>query len=89
MAAIVLAGIGWAGVDSIFKGQYMEDRSSLVYGCPCEWSSEFVSNGREAVLTWKFESGTYDGEDLGGLRPAAVLGSVLGCKQFRSRFSSP
>lgn len=73
MAAIFLAGIGRAGEDSVVTGQYMEDRSNRVYGCPCEWSSEFVSGGREVVLAWKIESGTFDGEDLGGLRLAAVL----------------
>jgi len=54
-------------------GQYLEDRSSRVYGCPCEWSSEFASYGREAVLAWKIESGEYEGESLTGLRLAAVL----------------
>jgi hypothetical protein len=73
MAAILLAGIGPAGEDSVVTGQYLEDRSNRVYGCPCEWSSESASNGREAVLAWKIESGTYGGEALAGLRLAAVL----------------
>jgi len=73
LAAILLAGIGLAGEDSVVTGQYLEDRSNRVYGCPCEWSSEFVNNGREAVLAWRIESGTYGGEDLGGLRLAAVV----------------
>jgi hypothetical protein len=73
LAAILLAGIGLAGEDSVVIGKYMEDRSNRVYGCPCEWSSEFASNGREAVLAWGIESGTYGGEDLGGLRLASVL----------------
>ena len=51
----------------------MEDRSNRVYGCPCEWSSESISNGREADIGWKFESGRYEGEDLAGLGLAAVL----------------
>lgn len=72
-AAIFLAGIAAAGERSVVTGKYMEDRSNRVYGCPCEWSSEFASNGREAVLAWSIESGTYGGEDLGGLRLAAVL----------------
>jgi hypothetical protein len=44
-----------------------------VYGCPCEWSSEYASSGREAVLAWKIESGEFDGENLADLRLAAVL----------------
>jgi len=73
ISAFVLAGFGRASDESIVKGQYLEDRSSRVYGCPCEWSSESISNGREAVLGWKFESGRYEGEDLAGLGLAAVL----------------
>ena len=72
-AAILLAGIVQAAENSVVTGQYLEDRSNRVYGCPCEWSSEFASNGHEAVLAWRIESGTYGGEDLGGLRLAAIL----------------
>ena len=50
----------------------MEDRSNRVYGCPCEWSNEFSSDGREAVLAWKINSGEYEGHDLADLQLAAV-----------------
>lgn len=69
----VLLGVGFAGSNSPVTGQYLEDRSNSVYGCPCEWSSEYVSYGREAVLAWKIESGEYEGVSLTGLRLAAVL----------------
>ena len=62
-----------SGANGPVSGQYLEDRSNRVYGCPCEWSSEFMSNGREAVLAWNIQSGSYDGQDLAGLRLAAVL----------------
>jgi hypothetical protein len=54
-------------------GQYIEDRSSRVYACPCEWSSDFVMAGREAVLGWNIQSGTFQGKSLAGLRMVAVL----------------
>jgi len=73
LMTMLLAGAASIGPESAVTGQYMEDRSSRVYGCPCEWSSEYVSYGREAVLAWKIESGEYAGEDLTGLRLAAVL----------------
>lgn len=77
---LLIATLG-CGATSLFgqerpvTGRYMEDRSSRVYGCPCEWASEFVSAGREAVLAWDIESGGFAGQDLAGLRMAAVLSS--------------
>ena len=73
LVMMLLAGVGLTGPDSPVTGQYLEDRSNRVYGCPCEWSSEYVSYGREAVLAWKIESGEFEGENLEGLRLAAVL----------------
>lgn len=67
---MLLASVGSEGP---VTGQYLEDRSNRVYGCPCEWSSEYASYGREAVLAWKIASGEYEGESLAGLRLAAVL----------------
>jgi len=75
LVTMMLAGAALTGPNNPVTGQYMEDRSSRVYGCPCEWSSEYVSYGREAVLAWKIESGEYEGESLVGLRLAAVLAS--------------
>ena len=73
LVMMLLGGTGLTGPDSPVTGQYLEDRSNRVYGCPCEWSSEYVSYGREAVLAWKIESGEFGGESLAGLRLAAVL----------------
>jgi len=70
---VLLASVGSTGPSGPVTGQYIEDRSNRVYGCPCEWSSEYASYGREAVLAWKIESGEYEGENLAGLRLAAVL----------------
>jgi len=69
---MLLAGVELTGPNNVVSGQYLEDRSNRVYGCPCEWSSEYASSGREAVLAWRIESGEYDGENLAGLRLAAV-----------------
>jgi len=73
LVTLLLASVGSTGASGPVTGQYLEDRSSRVYGCPCEWSSEYASYGREAVLAWKIASGEYDGENLAGLRLAAVL----------------
>ena len=71
--AVLWSTAGFAGQDTPISGQYLEDRSSRVYGCPCEFSSEYASAGREAVLAWKIESGEYQGQALAGLRLAAAL----------------
>lgn len=73
LVVMLLAGVGLSEPRGPVTGQYLEDRSSRVYGCPCEWSSEYSSGGREAVLAWRIESGEYEGESLAGLRLAAVL----------------
>ena len=73
LVLLFLSLTGRAGEDRAVSGQYMEDRSSRVFGCPCEQSSEWANEGREAVLAWKIASGTFNGEDLGGLRLVAVL----------------
>ncbi|HZT34126.1 MAG TPA: DUF1326 domain-containing protein [Bryobacteraceae bacterium] len=73
LLTILCAGVACAGQDSPVTGQYLEDRSSRVYGCPCEFSSEYASLGREAVVAWNIESGQYQKVSLAGLRLAAVL----------------
>ncbi len=73
VTAILWAGAGLTAQDTPISGQYLEDRSNRVYGCPCEFSSEYASAGREAVLAWNIQSGRYRGRDLAGLRLAAAL----------------
>jgi len=74
LAAVLTAGCLSAQSGAVI-GEYIEDRSNRVYGCPCEWSSEYVSSGREAVLAWNIRSGEFLGEKLDGLRLAAVITS--------------
>jgi hypothetical protein len=62
-----------AGPDGLVTGQYIEERSNRVYGCPCEFSSEWADGGRTAILAWNLQSGTYGGEELRGLRLVAVI----------------
>lgn len=73
VAALAGAGVFSFGQSNQVAGLYMEDRSSRVYGCPCEWSSETVQSGREAVLAWFIQSGEFGGRSLAGLKLAAVL----------------
>ena len=54
-------------------GQYLEDRSMRVYGCPCEVSLDWSQRGSEAVMAWNVQSGEFAGTSLAGLRVAAVI----------------
>ncbi len=71
--ALVGVGITFAGQETKVTGQYIEDRSARVYGCPCEWSNDWMNAGREAVLAWNIQSGEFQGADLAGLRVVAVV----------------
>ncbi|MBM3977380.1 MAG: DUF1326 domain-containing protein [Planctomycetes bacterium] len=55
-------------------GRYVEVRSASVYAGACHYNSEYVTQGREALLAWSFERGSHAGVDLGGLSVAVALG---------------
>jgi hypothetical protein len=69
----LMCGTQLCAQSSMVTGYYMEDRSNRVYGCPCEWSDEFVQKGRDAVLAWSITSGEHAGRGLAGLKLAAVV----------------
>jgi hypothetical protein len=54
-------------------GGYIESRSNHVFGCYCEWSSDSVTAGREAIIAWDIQRSNVPGVDLTGKRAAAVL----------------
>jgi hypothetical protein len=54
-------------------GDYIEGRSNHVYGCYCEWSGEGQTGGREAILAWAVQQGSFEGVSLDGVRMAAVI----------------
>jgi Protein of unknown function (DUF1326) len=55
-------------------GRYVEVRSASVYAGACHYNSEYVTQGREALLAWSFERGSHAGVELGGLSVAVALG---------------
>lgn len=54
-------------------GDYIEARSSHVYTCGCLFSGEEVTSGREAILSWRIETGTWNGVVLKDLSVVAVI----------------
>ena len=71
LAAFVLsAAPAWA--DSI-TGRYVEARTAEVFAGGCIMSSEAETIGRQAVMAWRIDQGSYDGQVLDGLRVVAAV----------------
>lgn len=58
---------------STLRGDYIEARSASVYAGPCHYSNEFVTEGRNATMAWRFASGAWNGVELSGLSAVAVV----------------
>ena len=55
------------------SGYYLEARTSDVYTGPCYANSEVNLVGKEAILAWRVEEGSWDGVDLADLSVVAVV----------------
>lgn len=55
------------------RGQYIEARTCDVYTGPCFANAEMALAGKEAVLGWKVEEGSWNGTSLAGLSVALVV----------------
>lgn len=55
------------------QGEYMETRSADVYTGQCFANGEVNLVGREAILAWKVDRGSWDGVKLDGLSIAAAV----------------
>jgi hypothetical protein len=58
------------------RGSYIEARTADVYTGPCVANGEAEQVGREAILGWKIDAGSWKGVDLAGLSVVGVLKSV-------------
>jgi hypothetical protein len=54
-------------------GQYIEARTCDVWTGPCFANAETHLNGRQAILAWRVERGSFAGANLDGLSVAAVI----------------
>ncbi len=70
---LLAAGVVLAEPALPIAGDYLEARSNHVFTCGCLYSGEMVTDGREAILAWNFDRGTYRGAGLEGVRVVAVL----------------
>jgi len=63
------------GPDGSLKGSYVEARTAEVFTGGCIMNGEAATTGREALLAWKVDRGSFDGVPLNGL---AVVAAVAG-----------
>src|SRR5713101_9516731 len=58
------------------KGDYVEVRSASVFAGACHFNGEVVTTGRDALMAWKVQRGTWNGTRLDGVRAIAVVSSA-------------
>ena len=71
-----------AGSNGTLTGEYVEARTAEVFAGGCIMNSEAETMGRQAVLAWKIDRGTYQGVSLDGL---AVVAAVDGDRNLGMR----
>jgi uncharacterized protein DUF1326 len=83
MAGLMAPRLMGAGGASV-SGTYVEARTAEVFAGGCIMNGEAVTTGREALLAWKVNRGSFEGVPLNGLSViAAVAGDTnLGIREF-------
>lgn len=66
---------GSLALAATITGEYLEARSCDVYTGPCFANAEMDLAGKEAVMVWKVEEGSWNGVNLAGLSVAVVANS--------------
>jgi hypothetical protein len=62
-----------AGGGSTVSGSYVEARTAEVFAGGCVMNSEAGTEGKEAILAWKVDRGSFNGVSLDGLSVVAAL----------------
>ena len=78
LRAIVLSSVVMtlacpALADERLRGTYVEARTCQVYTGPCFANGEVGSVGKDAIMAWTIQRGTFAGSDLAGQSVAVVL----------------
>lgn len=71
-----------AGSNGTLSGEYVEARTAEVFAGGCVMNSEAETVGRQAVMAWKIDRGSYQGVSLDGL---AVVAAVNGDRNLGMR----
>jgi Protein of unknown function (DUF1326) len=73
LAALVLLGMAVVPAKAAVTGDYLEVRNADVWTGPCFASSQVDLTGKQAILAWKINKGTWEGTDVSGLTVVAVV----------------
>src|SRR5262245_29026307 len=71
-AAVVLA-YGSSALAGDLKGDYLETRTCDVYTGPCFANGQTGLTGKDAIMAWSIDRGSYEGVDLAGTKVVVVL----------------
>jgi hypothetical protein len=69
LAALFVTSV--ASADGL-KGDYLETRTCDVYTGPCFANGQVGLTGKDAIMAWSIDRGTYEGVDLAGLNVVVV-----------------
>lgn len=67
-AALLLVSLCPLTVAEEISGEYLETRTCDVYTGPCFANAQVGTTGRDALLAWSIDRGSYHGVDLAGLK---------------------
>ena len=73
MAAVCLGGMAMLGQAAEISGQYIEARTCDVFTGPCVANAEVGVAGKEGIMAWRIDQGSWKGVELSGLSVAAAL----------------
>jgi len=74
LAALVAAPLGARGASGTsISGSYVEARTAEVFTGGCIMNGEAATTGREALLVWRVDRGSFDGVPLNGLSVVAAI----------------
>jgi hypothetical protein len=75
LAGLAAVSLGARGVS--IRGAYVEARTAEVFAGGCIMNGEAATTGKEALLAWKVDQGSFEGVPLNGLSVvAAIAGDV-------------
>lgn len=83
LVALGLVLVQGAASAAEITGQYIEARTCDVWTGPCFANADFNLTGKNAVMAWKIDKGSFEGVSLDGLGMAAVISAsdTLGLEQ--------
>jgi hypothetical protein len=73
LLAVVAASLSQSAMAAQITGEYLEARTCNVYIGPCFANAEMSLAGKEALMAWKVDKGSWNNVKLDGLGAALIL----------------